>query len=131
MRRLVECHQYLPEQDTVKMFPVRKSIVLTVQTLDAWLYRRQLVDTTNYINYRQTGRARVTAPTFVNICTCCDAAQPPLRTLRPLRLSPPRQSKLGHFTRHRIWITVNFGHFICIHFIVCPQTTLLQLIVIT
>ncbi|XP_013175252.1 PREDICTED: uncharacterized protein LOC106123457 [Papilio xuthus] len=28
MRRLVECHQYLPEQDTVKMFPVHKQFAL-------------------------------------------------------------------------------------------------------
>lgn len=30
LSRIVEGDQYLPEQDTVKMFPVRESIVLTI-----------------------------------------------------------------------------------------------------
>ncbi|CAH2263516.1 jg13934 [Pararge aegeria aegeria] len=51
------------------MFPARESIVLTVQTLVARFYLGQLVDTTNYINYRQTeARSGFVAPTFVNIC---------------------------------------------------------------
>lgn len=52
MSRIVECDQYLPERDTVEMFPAHESIILTVQTAEA---PQQLADTTNYINYRQTG----------------------------------------------------------------------------
>lgn len=79
---LTYCHasssdQYLSEQNTVKMFPVRKSIILTVQTLDRRFYRWQLGDTTNYINYRQTEVRSGFAPTFVNIWRATAAAPPP------------------------------------------------------
>ena len=63
------------------MFPVRKSIILTVQTLDRRFYRWQLGDTTNYINYRQTESRSGFAPTFVNIWRVAAAAPRPGRTL--------------------------------------------------
>lgn len=59
------------------MFPVSKSIILTVQTLDRRFYRWQLGDTTNYINYRQTEPRSGFAPTFVNIWRVAAAASPP------------------------------------------------------
>lgn len=79
------CHasssdQYLSEQNTVKMFPVRKSIILTVQTLDRRFYRWQLGDTTNYINYRQTESRSGFAPTFVNIWRAAAASPPRMDT---------------------------------------------------
>lgn len=73
LSHIVECGQYLPEQDTIKMFPACKSIGWTVQTVARRFLPQLPADTTNYINYRQTGSARVSSPPLSIFAQSCRA----------------------------------------------------------